>query len=65
MSALQKMLGIDGVDFAAIGKDVQAGIDGYNRKLDAIIETQERILETQKRLLALLAPHLLSGESQI
>ena len=63
MSALQKMLGLDGVDFAAIGENVQQGIASYNAKLDAIIENQARIMETQHRLLALLAPRILRAPS--
>ncbi len=63
MSALQKMLGLDGVDFAAIGESVQQGIASYNDKLDIIIENQARIMETQQRLLALLAPRILHTPS--
>ncbi len=64
MSALQKMLGLDGVDFAAIGESVQQGIASYNDKLDTIIENQARIMETQQRLLALLAPRVLRTPSE-
>ena len=64
MSALQKMLGLDGVDFAAIGESVQQGITSYNDKLDTIIEKQARIMETQQRLLALLAPRILPTPSE-
>ncbi len=56
MSALQKMLGLDGVDFAAIGENVQQGIASYNGKLDAILANQQRILENQQRIFALLGP---------
>ncbi len=59
MSALQKMLGLDGIDFAAIGENVQQGIASYNSKLDLILENQVRIIETQQRLLALLAPRII------
>ena len=63
MSALQKMLGIDGVDFAAIGENVQQGIQSYNAKLDAIIESQSRIIENQRRILALLGPRVITEDS--
>jgi len=56
MSALQRMLGLDGVDFAAIGENVQQGIASYNGKLDAILANQQRILENQQRIFALLGP---------
>ena len=58
MSALQKMLGLDGVDFAAIGESVQQGIASYNSKLDTIIANQSAIIASQQRLLALLTPEL-------
>ena len=58
MSALQKMLGLDGVDFAAIGENVQQGIASYNSKLDTIIANQSAIIASQQRLLALLTPEL-------
>ena len=63
MSALQKMLGLDGVDFSAIGESVQQGIASYNDKLDTIIENQARIMEIQQRLLTLLAPRILPTSS--
>ena len=56
MSALQRMLGLDGADFAAIGENVQQGIASYNGKLDAILANQQRILENQQRIFALLGP---------
>ena len=56
MSALQRMLGLDGVDFATIGENVQQGIASYNGKLDAILANQQRILENQQRIFALLGP---------
>lgn len=44
MKGLQKMLGLEGIDFEALGKQLVGGIDEYNRKLDMILENQRRIM---------------------
>lgn len=57
MSALQKLLGLDGIDFAAIGEGVQQGIGDYNRKLDLILAALARIEARQGNEHTNIIPH--------
>jgi len=43
MSALMKMMGLDGIDFEAVMKDFSEGIASYNAKLDEILARLDRI----------------------
>lgn len=44
MKGLQKMLGLDGIDFEALGKQLVGGIDDYNKKLDLLLSNQKKIM---------------------
>ena len=51
MSALQRMLGLDQIDFNAIGESVKAGVDGYNLKLDQILAELSAIKAQQAQMI--------------
>ena len=51
MSALMKMLGVDGVDFATLGKRMVEGIEQHDANQKLMVEKLDSILINQVRIM--------------